>query len=83
MNATKPRRRMPEHIAEAMHTILDYLWQDEAKDYLARTREDQATHIFTELLTVRQWLDRRDAPGEGKATKENKNAKVATGKLLT
>lgn len=83
MSIKKPRRRMPEHVADAMAAILDYLWQDEVKDYLARTREEQANHIFTELLTVRQWLDRRDGPGEPKATQGNKKVKVTPGKPLT
>jgi hypothetical protein len=57
---TKPRRRLPEHIAEAMTAVLDYLWQDEAHDYLAMSREEQQDYIFSQLITVRQWLDRRN-----------------------
>ena len=52
----KKRRRLPVHIAEAMTAILDYLWQKEAQDYLSCNRDDQETHIFSQLLTVRQWL---------------------------
>jgi hypothetical protein len=53
------RRRLPEQVAQAMTEILDYLWQEEAQDYLSRSREDQKGHIFNEMLTVRNWLTPR------------------------
>ncbi len=66
MKSRTQRRRMPNHIAEAMTAVLDYLWQDEAKDYVSRSREDQEGHIFNEMLTVRNWLTpRRQQQGEG------------------
>jgi hypothetical protein len=54
-----PRRRLPEDIAEAMTVVLDFFWQDQAKDYLSRNREDQQHHVFCEMLTVRRWLTAR------------------------
>lgn len=57
------RRRLPEHVAEAIATILEYLWDQEMRDYLARTPEEQETHIFNELLLVRQFLQGR-RPGK-------------------
>lgn len=59
MKGRTQRRRLPEHIAQAMTAILDYLWQAEARDYLSRSREDQEGHIFNAMLTVRQWLRAR------------------------
>ncbi|HEY4307986.1 MAG TPA: hypothetical protein VGN12_00915 [Pirellulales bacterium] len=56
MTRAMPRRRLPDHIAEAMAVILDYVWQKEAQDYLSKSREEQEGHIFTDVLTVRQWL---------------------------
>lgn len=57
MNNTK-RRRIPDRVAEAMTTILDYFWQAEAKD-VTRSSSDQQGHIFQEMLLVRQWLTDR------------------------
>lgn len=75
MKATS-RRRLPEHVADAMHAILDYLWQDEAEDYLLSSLEVQSGHVFQDMLTVRQWLDRRDGHAKHKATKGKKKATV-------
>lgn len=59
MTKPNPRRRMPEHVAQAVEAILDYLWQDEAKDYLNQSGEEQREHIFNEMLFVRNWLTPR------------------------
>jgi hypothetical protein len=53
------RRRLPESVAQAIETVLDHFWQNQAQDYLACKREAQETHIFTEMLHVRQWLKAR------------------------
>ncbi len=53
------RRRLPEEIADSMAAVLDFFWQDEAKDYLSRSREEQHQHIFNDMLAVRQWLAAR------------------------
>lgn len=58
MDKSTHRRRLPRQIAHAIAAILDYHWQDEARDYLSRTREEQATHIFNDMLAVRHWLER-------------------------
>lgn len=50
------RRRLPEHVVTAIETVLDHFWHGQAQDYLARSRDEQETHVFTEMLTVRQWL---------------------------
>lgn len=66
MTSSRYRRRLPEHVADAMTAILDYLWLDEARDYLAMSREEQQTHIFNEMLIVQNWLTpRRQKQGEG------------------
>ena len=51
------RRRLPDRVADAMEAILDYLWEDEAMDWLTRSREEQSHHVFGHMLTVRKWLD--------------------------
>lgn len=57
MRANKStRRRLPDHVVTAIETVLEHFWQEQAQDYLSGTREHQATHVFTEMLTVRQWL---------------------------
>jgi hypothetical protein len=55
------RRRLPHHVAEAIAAILDYLWEDEMRDYLTQPRTKQDTHIFNELLSLRKWLRDYDA----------------------
>jgi Trm5-related predicted tRNA methylase len=57
------RRRLPEQVAEAVATILEYLWDHELRDYLGRAPEEQETHILNELLLVRQFLQGR-RPGK-------------------
>ena len=52
----KHRPRLPEHVAEAIEAILDHFWQDEARDYLARSRSEQEDHVFTKMLMARQWF---------------------------
>jgi hypothetical protein len=59
------RRRLPDHIAASMTAILDFLWQQEAQDYLSRSSEDQEGHIFNDMLTIRNWLTpRRQRQGD-------------------
>ncbi len=55
-NKAVARRRLPVRVAEAMTAVLDYLWHDQARDWLARSEHEQETHIFAAMLTVRQWL---------------------------
>jgi hypothetical protein len=59
------RRRLPEHITEAIEIVLDHFWQDEARDYLARSRDEQEGHVFTAMLAIRQWLAGRGAGPRG------------------
>jgi hypothetical protein len=44
-----------EQIAEAVQRIVDYNWDDEARDY-EEHREDGEAHIFSDLSLVRNWL---------------------------
>jgi hypothetical protein len=60
---------MPDQVANAIATIIEYLWSDEAKDYLAKNREQQQAHIFNDLITDRQWLDRRRSQASKQTTK--------------
>lgn len=59
--APAPRRRLPDHVAEAIAAVIEFFWMEQTKDYLARNREEQQKHIFNEMLTVRQWLSRQNS----------------------
>lgn len=50
------RRRLPDHVAEAITAVIDHFWMEQIKDYLARPEQEQQGHIFNEMLTIRQWL---------------------------
>lgn len=65
MTAQSPRRRLPDQIAEAIAVIIERFWEDQIKDFLAGDRETQRRHIFNEMLTVRQWLNRQDFKQRG------------------
>lgn len=56
----KPQRRgaarIPKHIAEAMHAIVLYLWDDEFTDYQARTKQERDGHVYRDLLRVEAFL---------------------------
>jgi hypothetical protein len=80
MSTVKARRRLPEQVAEAMNAILEYLWSDEARNYVNASRAEQVGHIFQEMLTVRHWLDHRKKPQE---PKKSTRTKSTAGKLLT
>ena len=57
--AQGPRRRLPDHVAEAIAAIVDSFWLNQMKDYLSNDEAGQRRHIFNEMLTVRQWLCRQ------------------------
>lgn len=46
-----------DDVLAAIETIVDYLWDDEAKDWQAADTECRKRHIFHSLRTVRNWLD--------------------------
>lgn len=50
--------------------VLDYLWQDEEADYLARGQLEDcaASHIFTSLARLRAWLEHHTTEPTGNAT---------------
>lgn len=68
--AQGPRRRLPDHVAEAIAAIVDCFWVNQMKDYLASDREGQRRHIFNEMLTVRQWLSHQ-TPKQRRLTKND------------
>jgi len=43
-----------------MHRVLDYLWNDEMKDYLGCQPANRKGHIFESLREVRRWLALRE-----------------------
>ena len=51
------RQFVPEDILSDMYQILDYLWDDERHDYLARDEQDRKGHIFEAVRNVRSWFD--------------------------
>lgn len=60
------RRRLPDHVADAMTAILDHFWQEEARHYLACSQDEQDGHIFSEMLAVRRWLTGKSAGSNGR-----------------
>ncbi len=63
MNTTPEKRRrgaarIPWHIAQAMHAIVLYLWDDEFTDYQARTKQERVSHVYRDLMRVRRFLER-------------------------
>ena len=59
------RRRMPDHVADAITAIIEFFWMDESRDYLSRPRDEQKGHIFNEMLTVQQWLQNGKVKSRG------------------
>lgn len=64
--------KIPPHIMNAMHEVLDYLWADEAAHCLETSPlEGRSEHIFHTMVEVRRWLDRHgpncedESHGEG------------------
>ena len=60
MTTTKhsPNRTiMPSPVTGALDKILDYLWQDEERNFRHASPEDQNKHIFHSLAVVRSWLE--------------------------
>ncbi|MEX2171052.1 MAG: hypothetical protein WD851_17165 [Pirellulales bacterium] len=47
---------LPDPIHKAIDSILDYLWDDEARGYRASSKSEREGHIFAELMTIRRWL---------------------------
>lgn len=40
----------------ALARVLDYLWNEEQRDYLACPATQRTSHIFIELQAVAEWL---------------------------
>ena len=56
-NRASQRPNIPPNIREAIERILDYLWADEAADYLETSQaEGRPAHIFLDLRKLRTWL---------------------------
>jgi hypothetical protein len=45
---------LPRHILEAFEKIVDYMWNDEERDYEEKDRPED--HIFASLSTIHDWL---------------------------
>lgn len=43
---------------EAIKAILDYMWEDESRDYHEQDEEGRENHIFNHLQTLRWTLTR-------------------------
>ncbi|MBA5868111.1 MAG: hypothetical protein GDA67_15570 [Nitrospira sp. CR1.3] len=45
---------LPDEVLEAMHKVVDYLFEDAAEDY--PTAEHRSGHIFEDVATLDRWL---------------------------
>ena len=50
--------RSRESMPDALAAVLEYLWDEEERDYRKRAPEDCSPHIFEALQVLADWLDR-------------------------
>lgn len=48
---------LPPSVVESVQTVLEYLWDEEYKDYMARAEDHRERHICLDLYRIRSWLD--------------------------
>lgn len=48
-----------DELEHALKLVLDYLWTDEERDYLAASRAKRRKHIFSSLCVIRRFLEHR------------------------
>lgn len=66
MTRKRARPAFSTTVESAVRAVLDYLWDDEETDYLARTEPERSGHLFEELQTIRSWLNRTPAKSQVK-----------------
>lgn len=62
---SEARPEISKEIALALGTIVEYLWDDERKHFLANCPylpDFHGAHVFESLVTVRHWLEGELAP---------------------
>lgn len=47
---------LPENVEQAIEELLDYLWDDERKDFSEADDELGECHVFRSLVLIRRWL---------------------------
>jgi hypothetical protein len=47
---------VPDEVLKAARQLIDYLWYDELRDFLAADTKMREEHIFRELLVLIRWL---------------------------
>jgi hypothetical protein len=50
---------LPLKIEEAINELLDYLWDDERKDFQDAADDRKQIHVFPSLVLIRRWLTNR------------------------
>jgi hypothetical protein len=50
------RLEMPEEVVQSMEHIIDYLWDDESRNYRITEDSQRQSHIFAHLVVVQRWL---------------------------
>jgi hypothetical protein len=50
------KRPLPDHIEQALHTIIDYLYEEEREHFDGCSPAERQGHIFESLETLRTWL---------------------------
>jgi hypothetical protein len=61
---------VPQEFVGAVREVLDYLWDEERRQYGECTKGSQAGHVFESLRRIKQWLDEH-FPTRDSAKKED------------
>lgn len=51
--------RVPHAVIVSIESILNFLWEDEFRDYQSRAIEARKGHVFRDLLVVRRYLNKK------------------------
>lgn len=62
-NSSMRTESIPNPVRESIQALLDYLWDDEERHFSA-SDQDNSTHIYSDLRTVRTWLESRGCQGQ-------------------
>jgi hypothetical protein len=57
---TKLQCPPPPKVRASLDRVLTYLWKSEREDFVASTRQQRRSHIFSDLFRLREWASRMD-----------------------
>lgn len=74
-NRPAVRLEIPEEVAKAMEHVIDYLWDDESRNYRITEKSQRENHVFSHLRVVQRWLMARVRTVSGLGREEAHEAK--------